>query len=816
MTIKGRLTANIILNFVLLIAIVGTALVGIGFVKKKISMLTEQSTPFQTRTLDFQRALQSSVTDLMKVSHSDTEQELSVARAEAEKSLEEVKTAQQELAKLSDKSGDVHTEMAAIAKDVIAAATDQISSKKQSQGAWNELSKRLADASAQLRDLDSKIKGLQGGSSTRFIKSREAAGSMSSRLRNMEAIRLLFKDLQLVSLEIHQAQDKKGVLLNKGKVTMALNSLLQNEYVKEKSVLTTDIKRISGKADEFIKAKSAYVGVANEELKGKYETARKELLQEISAIGLAIEQEAVALSERAKVESQQQGEVFTQFSASNDVLAATAVLLATASSVEGSATRLMNVSSAKEIDDLQVELSKSFEKITAIEVALTKSLQKINAKQELKTLGGVKANLAAIREGILGKDGISGKIRNQLAMEQKSLDAMGKMKTVVVKQSQSGRQAITTAKEEQVKAIVSVNQMVNFNRILLVAIGVIGLVIGLLMGVWLYRAIMKPLTSCIDAVDRIADGNLTVELAAERKDELGKLLSAVRRMADNLKDIISQVKGSAQMVSSESELLYSTSEQMANGAEQVASQACTVATASEEMAATSGEIASNCLSAAESSGRAGSAAEAGAAVVDKTVAGMGRIAERVKKTAISVENLGSRSDQIGQIISTIKDIADQTNLLALNAAIEAARAGEQGRGFAVVADEVRALAERTTAATLEISTMIKAIQAETKDAVVAMEQGVREVEQGTEDASRSGEVLREILNQVMSVSMQVSQIATAAEQQTATTGEISSNIHQITEVVQQTARGAQESASAARHLTELSAELQKLVGRFQV
>jgi methyl-accepting chemotaxis protein len=195
---------------------------------------------------------------------------------------------------------------------------------------------------------------------------------------------------------------------------------------------------------------------------------------------------------------------------------------------------------------------------------------------------------------------------------------------------------------------------------------------------------------------------------------------------------------------------------------------------------------------------------------------MNRIAEQVRATAHSVEGLGARGDQIGEIIGTIEDIADQTNLLALNAAIEAARAGEQGRGFAVVADEVRALAERTTRATREIGEMIKAIQNETRSAVAAMEMGVKEVETGTGEAARSGEALQEILEQINNVVSQVNQIAVAAEQQTAITGEISSNIHQITDVVSETARGAQESATAASQLASLAGTMQHLVDQFKL
>jgi methyl-accepting chemotaxis protein len=234
------------------------------------------------------------------------------------------------------------------------------------------------------------------------------------------------------------------------------------------------------------------------------------------------------------------------------------------------------------------------------------------------------------------------------------------------------------------------------------------------------------------------------------------------------------------------------------------------------MSSTSADISQNCQGAAVGAQRASHTAQIGAQVVEKTVTVMGQIASRVHETARTVESLGARSDQIGAIIGTIEDIADQTNLLALNAAIEAARAGEQGRGFAVVADEVRALAERTTRATKEIGEMIKAIQRETRGAVAAMEQGVQQVEEGTVEAAKSGDALRDILEQINDVGMQISQIATAVEEQTATTGDIACNMQQITEAVQMTSAGAGETASAAAQLHGNAEELQRLVHQFKL
>jgi methyl-accepting chemotaxis protein len=352
------------------------------------------------------------------------------------------------------------------------------------------------------------------------------------------------------------------------------------------------------------------------------------------------------------------------------------------------------------------------------------------------------------------------------------------------------------------------------NIILILSLSTV--IITSLIFLWIVRSITTPLRSLIETANRIAERDLTLSIEATDGTETGQLMSAMANMAQNLGDIVARTSRISDSIASASGQLQSTSREMAQGAEEAADQTHSVVAASEEMSATAADIARNCHAAARNSEQADATAQAGTRVVADSVEAMHRIAERVNSTARGIESLGERSDQIGAIVATIEDIADQTNLLALNAAIEAARAGDQGRGFAVVADEVRALAERTTRATREIGDMIKAIQQETRSAVTAMEEGVREVRQGTEAAAKSGRALQDILDQIKEVSQQVNQIAIAAEEQTATISEITANTHRIAQVVQNAAQGSQDSAAAATHLARMSEDLNTLVGQFRL
>jgi methyl-accepting chemotaxis protein len=327
------------------------------------------------------------------------------------------------------------------------------------------------------------------------------------------------------------------------------------------------------------------------------------------------------------------------------------------------------------------------------------------------------------------------------------------------------------------------------------------------------RGIVGPIK---EVIANIANADLNMQFNSKRKDEVGELQRSFDGFVSSIKQTLLSVAEATGAVASASSQISSSTEEMAAGAQEQNNQTASVAAAVEQMTATIVENAKNASSTADTAKRAKLAAEQGGQAVTETVEGMKRIASVVNRSAETVKALGRSSDQIGEIIAVIDEIADQTNLLALNAAIEAARAGEQGRGFAVVADEVRALAERTTKATKEIATMITSIQTETTGAVTSMHEGTVQVGEGIKIADRAGESLKEIVEVSQAVTDMVAQIASASKEQSVTSEQISKNIDAISSVTGETSQGVQQVAQAAEDLNRLTENLQAMVLKFNL
>jgi len=396
----------------------------------------------------------------------------------------------------------------------------------------------------------------------------------------------------------------------------------------------------------------------------------------------------------------------------------------------------------------------------------------------------------------------------------------------------------------------SEKQAVFFILMALASLGV-----SIFLALWQARIIGTPLSRISEIAEAISQGDISHELNIRSKDEVGKLAESFRKlitymrdlstaagriaandltvevtprserdmlgqsfntMKYNLSSMVRQLGANAHELVSAANEISSSSEQMSKGATEQTDQVAQVSRAVEEMTSSVMESSQSATHASEASRAAAEMAGQGGCIVGETVEGMQTIANVVKESASSIGKLAKSAEQIGEIISVIDDIADQTNLLALNAAIEAARAGEQGRGFAVVADEVRKLAERTGKATAEIAEMIKSIQTETDEAVRVMESGIEEVGKGRELADQAGSSLNEIVTMSQNVMTMIESIATAAEEQSSASEQISHNIESISSVARETANGAQQSASAAEQLNRQAECLQQMVSRFKI
>ena len=349
-----------------------------------------------------------------------------------------------------------------------------------------------------------------------------------------------------------------------------------------------------------------------------------------------------------------------------------------------------------------------------------------------------------------------------------------------------------------------------------VAVSVVAALLTVLLAWLLTRSIVTPLRKAVEVAETIAAGNLSNTIEDDGKDEPARLLSALSTMQASLRQTIQHIAGSATQLASAAEELSAVTEEASRGLQQQNNEIDQAATAVNEMTAAVEEVARNAVSTSEASGQSNQAAREGRDRVMETVGAIQIMTQDVQNTSAMIEGLAAQGRDIGKVLDVIRAIAEQTNLLALNAAIEAARAGEAGRGFAVVADEVRALAHRTAQSTQEIEKMVAGIQNGTGEAVQSMQQSNQRSQTTLEMARAAGASLEQITASISLINERNLVIASASEEQAQVSREVDRNLVNIRDLATQSAAGANQTSAASHELSRLAVDLNGMVARFVI
>ena len=352
-------------------------------------------------------------------------------------------------------------------------------------------------------------------------------------------------------------------------------------------------------------------------------------------------------------------------------------------------------------------------------------------------------------------------------------------------------------------------------ELLLAAASLAAIIIGVGASLLIRRLIVAPLLQTVSAAQRVASGDLTQDIQLDRQDELGQLQAAMQSMTGSLRGLIGRIGAGVGQIAAAAEQLSAITAQTSAGVQTQKQETEQTATAMHEMAATVQEVAQNAEQASLAARNADQESQQGNRVVQQAVSQIGELAGQVEHSAEAITALNQESARIGGVLEVIRNVAEQTNLLALNAAIEAARAGEQGRGFAVVADEVRALAQRAHKSTEEIEALIAGLQRMALGAVQQMESSRGLTQRTVTLAGEAGDALGRITQAVSTIEQMNQQIAAAAEEQSAVAETISESITRVRDIGEQSASASQQTAASSAELARLGVELQGLVGQFR-
>lgn len=416
---------------------------------------------------------------------------------------------------------------------------------------------------------------------------------------------------------------------------------------------------------------------------------------------------------------------------------------------------------------------------------------------------------------IVGDSNILDLYENQLSARDNATKQLIRSGEILTESLNSLNKASDMVKELTQNIKDEATENVSSTRVLIIGFAIIAIIVALGINFWVLQSIRMPLAEVLRVMEKVSGGDLREQVEVKSSDEIGKLSEGFNQLIQQLSGMLNEITSSSQQLSAAAEETSAISSQSHENINRQKEQTDMIATAMTEMTATVEEVASSAKNTSDEVSKADGDANEGQSIVQESIQSINGLSSKIQKAAEVIDKLDQYSTNIGSVLDVIRGIADQTNLLALNAAIEAARAGEQGRGFAVVADEVRSLASKTQESTSEIQEMIERLQSGTQEAVKVMKTSTAEAQNSVSETSKAGESLSKITQAVRVINDMSSHIASAANEQSTVSREMHENILHISQSADQTAQGASENLAASQEMASLAENLHKLVGRFR-
>jgi len=822
MKIKSKLALNSLIILILMAVIGATAIIGIKFIQNNIFVLTQKSTPYQIKTFNHQRALQAHASNLLKVAASETIDEYKRNSAKSTESLAEEIKAAEELVKLGSASDFENSTFTSNTKSIQDITDKRLVLQRDTLTAVTAMRNSLVDASKKLQGLDASIRKLQQNSAGKMLSNIDTSSIVNQQTSYLSTIRDGMKDLQLFTNRVLVVADKRSAANIKSSIentTINILSAARSSKWSDKKTGNEVIQRVKDLGDKLSGAATLrlkFINDDDESYSARAEKVAKDVEYEISYVLPTILKELEKANESLKISSGAMSSSVSGFTDTNTILIQSSEIILASAFIDSQINYSLSIKNLSDFDKTVVAIQSAFSRIDTTAKKLKILLENGKFKAETKQLAGSLGALSSVKNGFLGKDGAADKIRASLINIEEVVKLNQKTREMVAKQMELSSKDVAVAKQSQEGAVSSVKSAVNTTTMLIFIIAVIAVLASILLGKWISSSITGPIHELSEMAEGFGAGDFHIRMDESRKDEFGTLAVHFNQATAKLSEITKLLKESIRKLSTGSENLLKTADHLYKGAQEQVSQTVQSSVAMTEISATVETVAGNAHNSAASSKEALTMATNGKTVVARTVRGMHEISDAVIAAATTIGKLSESSEKIDSILNTINDIADQTNLLALNAAIEAARAGEQGRGFAVVADEVRKLAQRTAEATHEIADIIRIIQEDTERSVTAMNDGKYRVEEGMKLSGEASESLDAIVGVSQRGVEMAQMIANATEDQSKASMGVSESMGRIAHITATLKDSTVEIKEASEQLSNIAEELNRMALWFKV